>query len=90
MSERNVDTAELNKFDALAQKWWDTESEFKPLHAIKPLRVGYIADKVNLSGKRALDVGCGEPLLLASMLLRLLSGWRFSIDMSPTSGRNTN
>ena len=44
MSERNVDTAEVNKFDNLAQKWWDTESEFKPLHAINPLRVGYITD----------------------------------------------
>ena len=51
MSERNVDRAELNKFEELAQKWWDTESEFKPLHAINPLRVGYITDRVNLSGK---------------------------------------
>ena len=67
MSERNVDTAELNKFDALAQKWWDTESEFKPLHAINPLRVGYITDRVKLSGKRVLDVGCGGGILTESL-----------------------
>ncbi|MBT3625510.1 MAG: bifunctional 2-polyprenyl-6-hydroxyphenol methylase/3-demethylubiquinol 3-O-methyltransferase UbiG [Gammaproteobacteria bacterium] len=67
MSERNVDAAELNKFDELAQKWWDTESEFKPLHAINPLRVGYITDRVNLSGKRVLDVGCGGGILTESL-----------------------
>ena len=67
MSERNVDAAEVNKFDELAQKWWDTESEFKPLHAINPLRVGYITDRVNLSGKRVLDVGCGGGILTESL-----------------------
>ena len=67
MSDRNVDAAELNKFDELAQKWWDTESEFKPLHAINPLRVGYIIDRVNLSGKRVLDVGCGGGILTESL-----------------------
>ncbi len=67
MSDRNVDAAELNKFDELAQKWWDTESEFKPLHAINPLRVGYIIDRVNLSGKRVLDVGFGGGILTESL-----------------------
>ena len=67
MSERNVDTAEVNKFDELAQKWWDTESEFKPLHAINPLRVGYVTDRVSLSGKRVLDVGCGGGILTESL-----------------------
>jgi 2-polyprenyl-6-hydroxyphenyl methylase/3-demethylubiquinone-9 3-methyltransferase len=67
MSERNVDRAELNKFEELAQKWWDTESEFKSLHAINPLRVGYITDRVNLSGKRVLDVGCGGGILTESL-----------------------
>ena len=67
MSKRNVDSAELNKFEELAQKWWDTESEFKPLHAINPLRVGYITDRVNLSGKRVLDVGCGGGILTESL-----------------------
>ena len=67
MSERNVDRAELNKFEELAQKWWDTESEFKPLHAINPLRTGYITERVNLSGKRVLDVGCGGGILTESL-----------------------
>ena len=67
MSERNVDTAELNKFDELAQKWWDTENEFKPLHEINPLRIGYITERVNLSGKRVLDVGCGGGILTESL-----------------------
>jgi 2-polyprenyl-6-hydroxyphenyl methylase/3-demethylubiquinone-9 3-methyltransferase len=67
MSERNVDRAELNKFEELAQKWWDTESEFKSLHAINPLRVGYITDRVNLSGTRVLDVGCGGGILTESL-----------------------
>ena len=67
MSERNVDTTELNKFDELAQKWWDTKSEFKPLHEINPLRVGYITDRVSLSGKRVLDVGCGGGILTESL-----------------------
>ena len=67
MSERNIDRAELNKFEELAQKWWDTESEFKSLHAINPLRVGYITDRVNLSGTRVLDVGCGGGILTESL-----------------------
>jgi 2-polyprenyl-6-hydroxyphenyl methylase/3-demethylubiquinone-9 3-methyltransferase len=67
MSERNVDKVELNKFEELAQKWWDIDSEFKPLHAINPMRVGYIADRVNLSGKRVLDVGCGGGILTESL-----------------------
>ena len=67
MSERNVDKLELNKFEELAQKWWDIDSEFKPLHAINPMRVGYITDRVNLSGKRVLDVGCGGGILTESL-----------------------
>ena len=67
MNERNVDKAELNKFDELAQKWWDTENEFKQLHAINPLRISYITERVNLSGKRVLDVGCGGGILTESL-----------------------
>ena len=68
MSERNIDAAELSKFEELAQKWWDTESEFKPLHAINPLRVSYITKRVSLSGKRVLDVGCGGGILSEAMV----------------------
>ena len=63
MIERNVDTREVNKFEELARRWWDKDSEFKPLHDINPLRVGYIADRVDVSGKRILDVGCGGGIL---------------------------
>ncbi len=66
-SRQNVDPAEVKKFDDLARRWWDVNSEFKPLHAINPLRVGYIADRVDLAGKRVLDVGCGGGILTESL-----------------------
>jgi len=69
MSERNVDAHEVNKFEELARRWWDRNSEFKPLHEINPLRLGYITDRVNLNGKRVLDVGCGGGILSESMAL---------------------
>ncbi|MBX9675427.1 MAG: bifunctional 2-polyprenyl-6-hydroxyphenol methylase/3-demethylubiquinol 3-O-methyltransferase UbiG [Methylotenera sp.] len=63
----NYDTAELNKFSELAHKWWDKTSEFKPLHDINPLRLGFIDQKVSLAGKTVLDVGCGGGILSESM-----------------------
>jgi len=63
----NVDAAELSKFGELAHKWWDKNSEFKPLHEINPLRLNYINKAVNLSGKTVLDVGCGGGILSESM-----------------------
>ena len=59
----NVDPKEIAKFDEVAFRWWDTESEFKPLHEINPLRLAYIDQKANLKGKTAVDVGCGGGLL---------------------------
>lgn len=67
----NVDDQEIAKFEQLASRWWDPDSEFKPLHDINPLRLDYIDDRVGrLAGKQALDVGCGGGILAESMALR--------------------
>lgn len=66
----NADPAELAKFSELAHRWWDPESEFRPLHQINPLRLGWIDALVGLSGKRVLDVGCGGGILSDSMARR--------------------
>lgn len=63
----NVDQSEIDKFSALAHRWWDPTSEFKPLHAINPLRLGWIESITNLDGKRTLDVGCGGGILAESL-----------------------
>ncbi|MCK5480798.1 MAG: bifunctional 3-demethylubiquinol 3-O-methyltransferase/2-polyprenyl-6-hydroxyphenol methylase, partial [Gammaproteobacteria bacterium] len=59
----NVDQDELDKFEKLAGRWWDPQSEFKPLHDINPLRLDYIDRHAPLHGKRVIDVGCGGGLL---------------------------
>jgi len=63
----NFDPAELAKFSDLAHRWWDAESEFRPLHQINPLRLGWIDSLVPLKGLRVLDVGCGGGILADSM-----------------------
>ena len=63
----NADQAELDKFSALAHRWWDPQSEFKPLHEINPLRLNWIDGLAGLSGKRVIDVGCGGGILAESM-----------------------
>jgi len=63
----NVDQSEIAKFSALAHRWWDPNSEFKPLHAINPLRLSWIKTFVNLEGKKVVDIGCGGGILAESL-----------------------
>jgi 2-polyprenyl-6-hydroxyphenyl methylase/3-demethylubiquinone-9 3-methyltransferase len=63
----NVDQSEIAKFSALAHRWWDPNSEFKPLHAINPLRLNWIQSFVNLEGKKVVDIGCGGGILAESI-----------------------
>ncbi|CAM8629885.1 UbiG 2-polyprenyl-3-methyl-5-hydroxy-6-metoxy-1,4-benzoquinol methylase [Burkholderiales bacterium] len=63
----NADPAELEKFSALASRWWDPTSEFKPLHQINPLRLDWIDGLTPLHGKQVIDVGCGGGILAEAM-----------------------
>ena len=66
----NADPAELQKFSDLAHRWWDPESEFKPLHQINPLRLDWIDDNARIAGKKVVDIGCGGGILAESMAAR--------------------
>jgi 2-polyprenyl-6-hydroxyphenyl methylase/3-demethylubiquinone-9 3-methyltransferase len=63
MTSDNFDLSELAKFEAVADKWWDKNSDFKPLHDINPLRTNFIDERASVSGKKAIDVGCGGGIL---------------------------
>ena len=62
-TEQNFSQLELDKFNALANRWWDPEGPQKPLHALNPARLGYVRERTTLRGARMLDVGCGAGLL---------------------------
>ncbi len=65
--ERNADLKEIDKFSEMAHRWWDPNSEFKPLHEINPLRLGWIDSIADLRGKNVVDIGCGGGILSESM-----------------------
>lgn len=67
MTNLNLDPAEIEKFDALASRWWDRQGDFRPLHDINPARVGYINEKTDLSTGVALEVGCGGGILTEAL-----------------------
>ncbi|MDR1227753.1 MAG: bifunctional 2-polyprenyl-6-hydroxyphenol methylase/3-demethylubiquinol 3-O-methyltransferase UbiG [Azoarcus sp.] len=70
MTTPNADPAELQKFSDLAHRWWDIDSEFKPLHEINPLRLDWIDSLAALAGKNVLDIGCGGGVLAEGMAAR--------------------
>jgi 2-polyprenyl-6-hydroxyphenyl methylase / 3-demethylubiquinone-9 3-methyltransferase len=76
----NADPAELQKFSELAHRWWDPNSEFKPLHDINPLRIAYIAKRVPVRGAKIIDIGCGGGLI--SEALATLGADVIGIDLS--------
>src|SRR5262249_27867515 len=77
----NVDRAETAKFDRLASRWWDPDGESRPLHDLNPVRLAYVAERVELRGARVLDVGCGGGLL--SEALARAGAEVTAIDLSP-------
>jgi 2-polyprenyl-6-hydroxyphenyl methylase/3-demethylubiquinone-9 3-methyltransferase len=70
MTTLNADPQELAKFSELAHRWWDPDSEFRPLHQINPLRLDWIDQQARLHGKRVVDIGCGGGILSDSMARR--------------------
>lgn len=77
----NFDQAELDKFAALANRWWDADGPQKPLHALNPVRLQYVADRAPLRGARVLDIGCGGGLL--SEALAQAGAEVTAIDLAP-------
>jgi 2-polyprenyl-6-hydroxyphenyl methylase / 3-demethylubiquinone-9 3-methyltransferase len=79
----NVDAAEIDRFDALAGRWWDPQGEFAPLHQLNPLRLAYLKRALDLKGLSALDVGCGGGILTESLARE--GARALGIDLAPAA-----
>lgn len=79
----NADPAEIGKFNEWASRWWDPDGDLKPLHRMNPVRIGYIDERVGVSGKTCLDVGCGGGILTEG--LAALGADVTGIDLAPAS-----
>lgn len=82
---QNVDPVEIEKFSSLASRWWDSQSEFKPLHDINPLRLDYIDSYASLAGKKVLDVGCGGGILSEAMAAKKAQVTGIDLGEAPLS-----
>lgn len=69
MPDLNIDKREIDKFDKVADIWWDPDGEMGTLHTINPLRLGFITERVDLKGKKVLDVGCGGGILSEALAI---------------------
>ncbi|MAO38908.1 MAG: bifunctional 3-demethylubiquinol 3-O-methyltransferase/2-polyprenyl-6-hydroxyphenol methylase [Pseudohongiella sp.] len=83
VNTQNRDDSEIRKFEALAARWWDPNSEFRPLHEINPLRMSFINRKINVAGRRCIDIGCGGGIL--SEALARQSASVTAIDLAEAS-----
>lgn len=81
----NVDAAEIAKFEALASRWWDRNSEFKPLHDINPLRANYIDQRSPVAQRKVLDVGCGGGILTEALAQRGAEATGIDMGEAPLS-----
>ena len=81
MQASNVNPAEVARFEALANRWWDPDGESRPLHDLNPLRTAFVAERVTLKGANVLDVGCGGGLL--SEALARAGAIVTAIDLAP-------
>jgi 2-polyprenyl-6-hydroxyphenyl methylase/3-demethylubiquinone-9 3-methyltransferase len=81
--KRNVDPAEIERFEASARRWWDPEGEFAPLHVINPVRLAYIAERTRLDQANVLDVGCGGGLVTEALAAHAASA--LGIDLGETA-----
>ena len=82
-NQSNIDSSEIEKFNALASRWWDKNSEFKPLHEINPLRLGFVEQHCKLVDQNCLDIGCGGGIVSEGLAHR--GGKVTGIDMAKDS-----